>query len=253
MRPSFLLLLGLLACRSAPSQPDPAQPITEVCVLGMIHREHVDSTAWGLEAVLETLRALEPDAVLCEIPPDRLPRAMEEFRRLGRIEEPRVARFPEYTGVLFPLQADLGFEIVPCAAWTEEMALERQAKLEGWRTSRAEDTARVEEAQRRAGEAQAALGPVDDPYVIHSDAYDELVRQGMRPYDELFNEDLGPGGWTNINAAHWALLEAALEERRGQRLVITFGAWHKYWFLDRLRDRSDVHLLDPTDYLPAGS
>ena len=72
----------------------------------------------------------------------------------------------------------------------------------------------------------------------------------MAPYNRLFNDDLGPGGWDNINAAHYALIEAYLNEHsgEGQRVLITFGAWHKYWLLDRLRARDDIVLLTPIDH-----
>lgn len=224
---------------------------TEVCVLGMTHSGHETSELWGLPQVEAALRALEPDAVLAEIPPDRFGTAAREFADNGSIEEPRVKRFPEYTGVLFPLQAELGFEIVPCAAWTEPMARDRSEKLRLWRSERAEDSARVEAGQASIRTRLADLGTTDDPHLIHTDAYDTIVKEGLLPYDELFNDDLGPGGWTNINAAHWALIEAAIDARPGQRLIITFGGWHKYWFLEQLRERDDVRLLDARDYLPS--
>jgi hypothetical protein len=95
---------------------------------------------------------------------------------------------------------------------------------------------------------------VDDPLLIHTDAYDEAVRRGMRPYADLFGEELGEGGWEQINAAHWALLDAALEERPGQRVLIVFGSWHKYWFRDRIAEDSGLIELDLKPFLvPAGS
>jgi len=240
---SVLLLAALGACRSAPR--------TEVVVLGMIHSGHTTSGVWGVDQVADTLRAIAPDAVLVEIPPDRFPTAAAEFAADGSIEEPRTIRFPEYIDVLFPLQSEVGYEIVPCAGWTAEMAADRSAKMGAWRTERPEQTTRVNAAQDAARvNVEAALGAADDPHVIHTDAFDEFVREGMQPYDELWNDDLGPGGWTNINIAHWKLLEAAIDARPGQRLVITFGSWHKYWFMDRLRERADVELLDARDYLP---
>ena len=90
---------------------------------------------------------------------------------------------------------------------------------------------------------------------IDTERYDAIVKRGLGPYDRLFNDDLGDGGWTNINAAHWALIEAALDEHRGEgkRFLVTFGAWHKYWFLERLREREDVVVLQLAEvWGPAG-
>ncbi|MFT5198336.1 MAG: hypothetical protein ACI87O_000992 [Planctomycetota bacterium] len=36
----------------------------------------------------------------------------------------------------------------------------------------------------------------------------------------------------------------------GKRIVITFGAGHKYWFLAQLRAMESVQLMDVTPYLP---
>lgn len=243
--PLFICAL-LASCSTTPTVP--AQ--TEVCVLGMIHSGHETAELWGLEEVSATLRNLQPDAVLAEIPPDRYSAAAAQFAANGVITEPRVLRFPEYTGVLFPLQAEVGYAIVPCAAWTRPMADARRALLEDWKTTRAQDTAEVDAGEAWIDAQLAAMGDPDDPRILHTDRYDEFVRRGLEPYDRLFGDDLGPGGWTNINAAHWALLEQAIDARAGQRLVITFGSWHKYWFMDRLRERDDVVLLDARDFLP---
>ena len=68
-----------------------------------------------------------------------------------------------------------------------------------------------------------------------------VVRRGVD-----VDDDLGPGGWTQINAAHTSLINAELEKISGQGLtaVITFGAAHKYKILESLEGRSDIELSD---------
>jgi len=222
--------------------PSVSKP-TEVAVVGVIHSGHRTSEVYSLDVLEQMLRDFKPDVVLTEIPPDRLAEAEAQFAATGEITESRVRVFPEYTDVLFPLQAELGFEIVACAGWTSEMAADRRAKIVAWQDERPEQTATINAAQAAVDQNQRTLGDPDDPRVIHTDAYDEFVRAGMQPYNELWNDDLGAGGWTNINQAHWDLIEAAIDAHPGQRIVITFGSWHKYWFLDRLRERDDVVLL----------
>ena len=65
-------------------------------------------------------------------------------------------------------------------------------------------------------------------------------------YNRLFNDEIGPGGWDNINEAHYANIARALDHiaGSGQRVLITYGAGHKGWFLRQLRQRTDVDLLD---------
>ena len=230
-----------------------AQPLTEVLVLGMIHSGHRESKQWGLDQVRETIRRMRPDVVCAEIPPARWPVIWREYSQVGTISDSRVLRFPEYTDVLLPLKKEIGFEVEGCAGWTQEMSDARRLKLQELETL--PELAELNtEFQRREKlvEARHAADPIDedDPRVIHSTAYDERTRESLAAYDELLNDYLGPGGWTNINRSHWRLIEQSLARHRGQRILITFGAGHKYWFLDRLREVEGVRLVDVGPFLP---
>ncbi|MCP3906259.1 MAG: hypothetical protein GY715_21760 [Planctomycetes bacterium] len=234
---AFVVLATLTGCAAR----------QEVYVMGMIHGRHTDSDRYGIAQIKDAIRRLQPDYVLCEIPPDRLAVALAEFDEDREVDEPRVSHFPEYTDALFPLTGELRFEIVPCAAWTMEMSDRRRARLHEFEISRPDDFRAYREAIDLAEERIREGGADDDPRWIHTDAYDQIVRTGLEPYDRLFNDDLGPGGWSNINAAHYALIAAALDAHTGERtrVLIMFGAWHKYWFRDRLRERADVVLRNP--------
>jgi len=244
---SSLALLALTACAArtpASPAPDPIAEaaVTELAVLGMIHDGHTTSERYSLDVVRRIIRQLDPEVVLTEIPPDRLDTALAEFADHGAVSEPRVARFPEYVDALIPLQDELGFVIEPCAAWTRPMADARRARLDALRAEQPARMAEVDAAWERVEPQLAALGPKDDPAVIHTDAYDTLVARGMTPYAAL---DLGAGGWTAINEAHFALVADALDRHRGRRVLLMFGAGHKGWFLQRLRARADVRLVHP--------
>lgn len=247
------LLPLLLACgpkTSAPrAAPRPAEA-TEVVVLGTIHSGHLDSPGYSVEVLRELIRAIEPDVVCTEIPPDRLGLALSQYAEDGTIEEPRVARFPEYTDALFPLAAELEFEITACAGWTRVMADARSARMAELEVEQPEAWAEVQ-AGFAFGEAEIARRGWDaDPYGIASDAYDAIVNSAMGPYDRLFSEALGEGGWHSINEAHMALVEQTLADHQGKRVLVTFGAWHKYWFVERLGGREDVRLLTLEEVAP---
>ena len=240
MRAVFVALPLLLGCVTTPHTPGTSQ----VIVMGMIHGGHREHAVYGIDVVKRMLRAMKPDYVLAEIPPDRLPRAQEQFRKTGRITEPRVRIFPEYTDAVFPLTREMDFEIVGCAGWTKAMADDRRRKLARFKTERPDEYEQVTAAR-------AGIWSPRDPKSIHTDRYDRSVKKGMEPYNRLWNNALGAGGWENINAAHYARIEKALDAHRGEgkRFVITFGAWHKHWFLRELRKRSDIVLLDPRDFV----
>lgn len=237
--PIVLLAILLAGCRN------------QVVVMGVIHGDHRESDEYSIARVQEVITNVAPDYVLCEIPPDRFDAAWAEFEADGTVTEPRVKLFPEYTEGLFPLAKEMGITIIPCAAWTKDMADERRAKLEQWSESRADDSSEVARAQDQAQASIAEEGDSDDPAFIHTGRYDEIVEAGLEPYDRLFNDDLGAGGWANINAAHYALIEAALDEHSGEgkRVLIMFGAWHKYWFIKELTLRSDIKVESARQYL----
>ncbi len=234
-----------------PAPPPAGTAKNEVLVLGMIHGNFRTSERYSLTVLERLIRAVDPDYVIAEIPPNRLDAALKGFRATGRVSEPRVSVFPEYTDVLFPLSRSLDFTIIPAAAWNEAMNDYRNAMLA---RLRADPRRKADWAAYRTGMAhlsEAVRGRADDPYFIHSKAYDQATREAFEPYDRLFNDDLGPGGWSNINAAHYALIEKALEAHRGEgkRFLITFGSSHKYWFLEHLRRRDDITLLDARPFL----
>lgn len=228
-------------------EPVLSDQVAEVAVMGMIHSGHLESETWGLEEVADTIRRFKPDAVLVEIPPDRWEKAWSDYCVRGVVEEPRVKVFAEYREMMFDLSVELGFEIVPCAGWTKPMNdLRRTRGTEfeespQWAEARA-DLERVS-AEVEARWADSAVHG-DDPRVIHSEEYDRYVREVMDPVGRTQNEMIGPGGWYNINRAHMKLVHEAIDRRPGKRLLVTFGAYHKYMFLDELRARNDIELLE---------
>ena len=226
----------------------------EVIVVGTIHGEHRTSTRYSTDVLRRLLIAMHPDYVLTEIAPNRLHAAMREFMATGKIVEPRVVRFPEYVDVLFPLTRTMPFTIVPTAGWTRPMDVFRTAalkRIEADPTRRAEFS-EYDRANRTADSIVAAHG-ADDPYYINSAAYDSVQTAAHEPYNRLFNSELGPGGWDNINRSHFGNIAKALDAHRGEgkRFVITYGAGHKEWFMRALRKRDDITILQVAPFLDA--
>lgn len=223
----------------------------KVIMLGLIHNGHIESKRYSLDVVEALIREINPDYVVTEIPPDRLADAVKGFTETGEVTEPRVRVFPEYKDVLFPLSREMDFKIIPAAAWSRSMADFRRDALTRIRN----DAARTDDwlAYQAAGDAaqEKMQGRGDDPYFIHSAEYDAITKDNLSVYAARFADDIGRGDWERINAAHYKLIEAALENHAGEGAVIliTFGAGHKYWFLEQLRQRNDIILINPVDYL----
>ncbi|AXT19166.1 hypothetical protein D7030_13920 [Flavobacteriaceae bacterium AU392] len=251
----LILIFTVSSCKQSQKSTTEEKPKNEVLVMGMIHSGHLTDSVYTTAYVEKLIREIKPDYILTEIPPDRFEAAIEGFKRDDSISEPRVMRFPEYTDVVFPLTKEMDFEIIPTAGWTRPMALERQQKLRAISqdTSRAADWAAYREGNRLSDSLYRATRKVNDPYFIHTDEYDRIQDIGLQPYNKLFNVELGLGGWENINIAHYWNIEKALEKHRyeGKRILITYGAGHKGWFLRQLRKRDDIKLLDMKPFLDA--
>ncbi len=219
----------------------------EVLVLGTIHSGHLKHSEFGLDVLTDLIKKINPDVILTEIPPDRFDAAVEGFMRDDTISEPRVMRFPEYVDVIFPLSKTMDFEMVPTAGWTKEMADQRSLQLKAISqdSTRAIDWEIFTEAGAKSDSLMKASGRQYDPYWINSDEYDKIAEIELGTYNDLFNEELGPGGWDNINESHFGHIADALEKYndQGKRILITYGAGHKGWFLRALKKRDDVKII----------
>lgn len=227
---------------------------TQVVVLGMIHSSHRTSKRYSLDVVKDLVRQIEPDYICAEIPPNRLDKAMEQFKHDGVITESRVKVFPEYIDVIFPLLNEMNFQIIATAGWTSEMNNFRRRRMGELSVDPARTTQwqEYQTSMKVMDDAIAAIDGEDNPRAIHTNEYDALIDQGLRgPYNKYFNDDLADGGWDNINAKHYALIARQLDSIRGQgkRVLITYGAAHKGWFLRELRQRNDVELLEVGPFL----
>jgi len=258
-----LLALTVGACAQLPASDGapttsaaPQTPCTQVFVLGMIHDQHRSSELWGLEQVRETIRAINPDVICPEIPPDRWPEAFALWKDKHEIQDDRILQFPEYVDVLLPLTDEMEFVVEPAAGWRREMAVYRQAQMKTFRTdpAYAEEYAAYQKAEDWVA-AWMSAHPVaqaeDDPFYIHSPAYDLRTKGELGPYEQYMTEIIGrPGAWPYINEEHFVLIETAIRMHPGSRILITFGAGHKYWFLEQLKNMPDVEVHDVRPYLP---
>ncbi|MDA1113951.1 MAG: hypothetical protein O3A95_06600 [Planctomycetota bacterium] len=253
-----LLLASCIAPQKAETLKSKADAAgkTEVFVLGMIHSGHRTSETWGLEEIRATIKNVSPDVICVEIPPSNWPSTLATWKEKHVVEDSRVKVFPEYVDVLMPLTDEMDFVVEPSAGWSEWMAQARGAKIKEFQTADvyAELNALYEKDEAWVNswlDEYPAPGLDDDPFYIHSPRYDLRTKAELGPYEHHLNDVIGrPGGWTYINEEHFLLIEEAIRKHPGKRILVTFGAGHKYWFLEQLRWMPDVELMDVRPYLP---
>ena len=247
------LFVFLIACKQEISTDNSIKELTklpknEVIVLGTIHDGHLSEPEYDTTVLRQLIQDINPDYILAEIPPDRFDAAMTEFKEKDTITEARVKRFPEYVYVIFPLTKTMNFEIIPTAGWTKPMSDDRQQKMKAISENpdRKADWDAYIAAYELSDSLIKASGHQNDPFWINSNAYDSLVEIELRVYNELFNVELGLGGWDNINKAHYWYINEFLNQHKndGKRILITYGAGHKGWFLRELKKRDDITILN---------
>ena len=249
------LLLALLCAPFAHAQGGK----TRVAVLGAIHGSHLSSKGYSVKAVIETVRKYRPDVVFVEIPPELFAAHVKAIDRKGfgttkgdLAGQRWIGAFPElYRGVI-PLRKELGFEVVPVSGWRPQASSDRK---EFWQGAGKQGV--MADRRRIYDQVRAALTEIqdrerhrEDPRFVNSQHYSDLRQLERTLWAACFDEGLGRGGEGAINRAHWRNIAAGLERHRGKRILIVYGAAHRYWFLRELRKRRDVELLNVRDYLP---
>ena len=93
-------------------------------------------------------------------------------------------------------------------------------------------------------------GGVENAKFYNSRHYADLRQLERTLWAKCFDEGLGRGGEVAINRAHFSRIAKALDQHRGERVLIVYGAGHRYWFLKELEKRDDVTLVDVARFLP---
>jgi len=225
----FILPLCLTACNSSVSNEN-ARPISEsaslkqnsddkefvMTVFGAIHSGHRRSDQYSLDVLKKAVRNFKPDTIFIEIPPSSLEQAKSSFEQFGEVRERRTRAFPELTDVVFPLQKELGYDLIATAGWSRQLANDRAAILKRIENDPKRQTQWNEHIAARNNLFKVQRQNQNDPLYIHTDQYDSEVKVAQTPYETYFDKDIGAGGWGPINDAHIALMIQGLDKIKAQ-------------------------------------
>ncbi len=247
-RVPFLLLALLLLFLPAKARDG----TTTVAVLGAIHGGHLRSKSYSVDAVLGIVRDFKPEVVLVEIPPylfDKVVKRIDErgfaTRRKHLEDLTWIKAFPElYRGVI-PLRKQLGYTVVPVSGWRPEASTARREFWKGvGKSEQMRERRRIYDAVNEAfKEIRKREGGIGNAAFVNSQHQADMYQLLRTCWSACFDDGLGTGGETAINRAHWQNIAKALDAHRGKRVLIVYGAAHRYWFLRELRQRKDVELV----------
>ncbi len=223
-----------------PAPPGLTLP-TRVALIGALHGAHFESDGFGVDVVRALLERHGAEELLLEIPPARVGEAVESNGEGGWS-----SRFPELSRAALPYAREREARVVGVSPWTGPLELHRARALDILRAERPDDwTAHTRELSTMRSRIEA-MGGDDDPRLLHTRAYDEVVRQGFEIYRERFGEALGPAARDARQARRIALIERRLDaiEGEGRRLAIIVPATEKGAVRRALEERDDVQLVE---------
>lgn len=226
---------------------------TEVVILGTMHGAHLTSQRFSLQVVHDIVERVAPDVVLVEIPPDRFEASLEELDALGEaaakdsITDSWLRSFPELWAVVLPQRQRLGYEVVPVSGWKPRVSQDRKAYWDANPNGPASSSYR--EAQQRFVEARKRNRASENPCWVNGPEYLELAGAARRALAEAADSELGEAAVMRINEAHWRGIGAAIETHRRQRILLVYGARHRWYTQPRIQALEDVTLLDVRDFM----
>ncbi len=248
-----------------PTDPsDPLPPVqlpvemedgrSPVAFLGTLNAGHLRG-AYSLDVVEYVIRRFEPDVILVELPPESFEHAVSESDRFnGNVPDPSVlasnwlVNMPELYDVVLPLRHELGYEVVPVSGWTVD-AIEDQndfyaahphGPMERWYV--------VSNAALQA--ATLENDGASDAFWLHGHEFMELITAASRWMAYYSEEEMGEAGELRLHARHAAYMDAALDEREGQRVLVIFAVTSRWYIEPFLRARDDFRYESVSRHLP---
>lgn len=218
---------------------------TEVLVVGTIHNGHASNPNYSFENVVEIIDAFDPDAICVEIRP-------QDFRKVQYLREMMLA-------TIYGIENDI--TVYPIDWWEDGKNI-RKERAEYSKTDEYKQKNEVFEQKLADSEIIQAFnskyGELDslwrdnncDYEFINGRDYNDFIRERYLLSVEVFGDGLVNLFSEKRNAIMMDLINEAIEQNKGGRIIILTGAEHKYYFDDALSVREDIELVNIENVLP---
>lgn len=234
-----MLLLILLAATSCKS----VDCTTQVLVVGTIHNAHKTNPDFSANDIVNILDTYNPDVICVEIPESY-------FRKQSYLYEMMIASIYGF---------DKGKQVYPIDWWIT--------------TDRKEMTSYMQSDEYKVNEQKISDIVAADSIMTRFNTkygnWDDLCRQNNHGY-EFFNSkecndfinqmckiSMSVYGDSFMNLHYESrnnkmleLIESAITENKGKRIIILTGCEHKHYFDNALSNRADVRVVDFETILP---
>jgi hypothetical protein len=227
------LMLGLYVAATPRAEGER----TQVFVLGTLYKRHEAVPRYDLPALRRAITAIRPDALVLDVTPEEL-----ATRKVwpGKIE---------YPGVVFPF-IDAGRYRVYPAEPAPPMFSEIVDSIAGAIETLAREQPDVSAGLQRFKDA--TYGALYASWQSPADVNSEMTDSVMAGKQALESRLVGPAmldGGERWNRHVLDVIRTAARENRGRRVLVLVGIENRHWFMDHLRDESDVELIDMEAWL----
>lgn len=256
-----------IGCGGIPTPSDPIGPSlagqlpeamedirSPVSFLGTLNAGHLRG-AYALEVIEYAIRRFEPDVVLVELPPAAFERAVSESDRFdGNVSDPSLlasnwlVNLPELYEVVLPLRHELGYDVVPVSGWTVEAVQDQNDFYRAHPHGPMERWYVVSNAALQA--AMLQNDGAFDAFWLHGREFLALITAASRWLAYYSEEEMGQAGELRLHARHASYIDAALDEREGQRVLVIFAITSRWYMEPFLRARDDFRFEPITRHLP---
>ncbi len=214
-----------------------AQHKTQVLVIGTIHAGHESNPNYSNQDLVNILGTYNPDVICVEIPPSY-------FKKRSYLKEMMLATIygNDHHKSVYPIDWWSGNPRAERAEYvkTEDYQIKKRAY-----DSLVNASVIMRNFTEKYGETEQILSENKVGYeFINGKAYNDYIRESyaisLRVYGDgcmnLYSEQR--------NKEMMALIDRAIQENSGKRIIVLTGAEHKYYFDDAFAKREDVNLID---------
>ncbi|MDR0754835.1 MAG: DUF5694 domain-containing protein [Prevotellaceae bacterium] len=234
---TFILAIGLFSCNSR-------KETTQALVIGTIHAGHSDNPNYSYQDLVNILGTYNPAAICVEIPPSY-------FRKESYLKEMMIASIYGF---------DNNKKVYPVDWWSDTDDRAERAKY------KQTDDYKVKEQEYDSLVAANAImqdftekyGSLDSLWnanqmgyaFFNGKEYNDYIREMYTAVISVFGDGCMNLSSEKRNAKMMEMIDSAIAENKGKRVIILTGAEHKYYFDIALSQRKDVRLVDFAEILP---
>lgn len=231
-----VLIIGLVSCNSEKNK-------TEILVVGTIHGSHETNPNFTFKDVVNILGTYEPDVICVEIPPSY-------FRKRSYLYEMMIAS-------MYGFEKDK--KVYPIDWWSTGDRAEQQKyrKTEDYKIKE-QKIEELVKADSIMQSFEAKYGGWSNVWKENNKSYqfyngkecNNFVNQMYSISMSVYGDSFMNLHYKSRNSKMLEIIDSAIVENKGKRIIIMTGCEHKHYFDLALSKRQDIEIIEFESILP---